>query len=602
MRYQRHTQPKLGALLASQSPNIATDHPSFVKMSMGRLEAWQPAFFASLVAAAQDTLDRLKLPALPPLLQDARRQQLADLAGEEAELSIREQEQNYYLAVSVVAMGFSGAAAMLHVPLLTLVSVSMLSYLYIPVLENMYRQVLASTIVLSGKIHIQVERAGSATTAAQIGNILNQTAAFKEKIETNSITLTKRFLPLTIALSLVSLPFVGINRTLALLESSFGYNLHMSGPMSLLNLLQIAAQQGILVKDGAALEQLPAIDTVVFDKTGTLTLEQPHVGVVHTYNSVSEDTVLTWAAAAEYRQTHPIARAILHAAHEQDLTLPPIDDTYYKVGYGLQVLLDGRTIRVGSTRFMEMEQVVFPDAVYQLQAACHNQGYGRNDGKRLGDLGRRTIYGYAFLTPTKAQCEEALQHLNVLLNKLPEEQDRQEQAENYCMKSGSRRGDQLGGMRLETLKRLKFEVERDLNRMDSIEALRKAAQTYLRYTPDSFPYVGHDGLTTARHRQLVDEHLEALEEFGALPDSNDEASILHNLTEDERDLFFDLQRRYWKVVNQPKYFPLSFSRADGVVQKRDIGLLYDPDTRRYLLLVYVLHPDSRHKRPLSVRG
>jgi Cu2+-exporting ATPase len=244
-----------------------------------------------------------------------------------------------------------------------------------PVEKGSNDQVLASTIVLSGKIHIQVERAGSATTAAQIGNILNQTAAFKEKIETNSIALTERFLPLTIALSLVSLPFVGINRTLALLESSFGYNLRMSGPMSLLNLLQIAAQQGILVKDGAALEQLPTIDTVVFDKTGTLTLEQPHVGAVHTYNSVSEDTVLTWAAAAEYRQTHPIARAILHAAHEQDLTLPPIDDAHYKVGYGLQVHLDGRTIRVGSTRFMEMEQVVLPDAVHQLQAACHSQGY-----------------------------------------------------------------------------------------------------------------------------------------------------------------------------------------------------------------------------------
>lgn len=232
----------------------------------------------------------------------------------------------------------------------------------------------------------------------------------------------------------------------------------------------------------------------------------------------------------------------------------------------------------------------------------HIVGYGRNDGKRLGDLGRRTIYGYAFLTPTKAQCQEALQHLNVLLNRLPEEKDRQEQAENYCMKSGSRRGDKLGGMRLETLKRLKFEVERDLNRMDTIEALRKAAQTYLRYTPDSFPYVGHDGLTRERYNQLFDEHLEALEEFGALPDPHDEASILRNLTEDERDLFYDLQCRYWKVVSQPKYFPLSFSRADGVVQKRDIGLLYDPDKKRYLLLVYVLHGDSRRKRPLIVRG
>jgi Cu2+-exporting ATPase len=104
--------------------------------------------------------------------------------------------------------------------------------------------------------------------------------------------------------------------------------------MSLLNLLQVAAQQGMLIKDGAALEQLPTIDTVVFDKTGTLTLEQPHVG-----------TILTWAAAAEYRQTHPIGRAILQAAHERELTLPIIDDAYYKVGYGIKVTFEEQAIR-----------------------------------------------------------------------------------------------------------------------------------------------------------------------------------------------------------------------------------------------------------------
>jgi hypothetical protein len=54
------------------------------------------------------------------------------------------------------------------------------------------------------------------------------------------------------------------------------------------------------------------------------------------------------------------------------------------------------------------------------------------------------------------------------------------------------------------------------------ESLRKAAQAYLRYMPDSFPSVGHDVLTRDRYEQVCDEHLEALEEFGALPDPNDD--------------------------------------------------------------------------------
>lgn len=244
-----------------------------------------------------------------------------------------------------------------------------------PVEKGSGDQVLAPTMVLSGTIHIQVERAGSETTAAQIGAILNQTAEYKQSIELQGTALVERFIPPTLLLGVVSLPFVGINRTLALLESAFGYNLRMSGPMSLLNLLQIAACQGILIKDGRSLEQLRRIDTVVFDKTGTLTLEQPHVGTIHTYAGYNEDEVLTWAAAAEYRQTHPVARAILQAAREQGLTPPGIDAAEYKVGYGIKVTMNGRMVRVGSDRFLAMEAIALPDEISQLRVACHDQGF-----------------------------------------------------------------------------------------------------------------------------------------------------------------------------------------------------------------------------------
>ncbi|NCC37331.1 MAG: heavy metal translocating P-type ATPase, partial [Chloroflexia bacterium] len=179
-----------------------------------------------------------------------------------------------------------------------------------PVEKSCGDQVLASTVVLAGKIAVAVEHTGEETTAAQIGTILNQTARFKEKLALRGITLAERFIPLTLGLSALALPFVGVNRALALLESlesGFGYNLRLSGPLSLLNLLQLAAHQGILIKDGAALEVLPTIDTLVFDKTGTLTIEQPHIGAIHTYNGATADAVLTWAAAAEQRQSHPIA-------------------------------------------------------------------------------------------------------------------------------------------------------------------------------------------------------------------------------------------------------------------------------------------------------
>jgi Cu2+-exporting ATPase len=145
-------------------------------------------------------------------------------------------------------------------------------------------------------------------------------------------------------------------------------------PISVLNFLKIASEKGILIKDGRALEALQTIDTVVFDKTGTLTREQPCVGAIMTYNSQTENKILCYAAAAEYKQKHPIALAILEEAQNRKLDLPMIDEAGYEVGYGLKVRLDDKLIRVGSARFMEIEHIDIPENFRQFQTKSHEQG------------------------------------------------------------------------------------------------------------------------------------------------------------------------------------------------------------------------------------
>ena len=72
--------------------------------------------------------------------------------------------------------------------------------------------------------------------------------------------------------------------------------------------------------------------------------EQPHVTQIHTFAQVSREEVLTYTAAVEQRQSHPIARAILAYAAERNLALPKIDDTRYEMGYGLQAEIAGKLI------------------------------------------------------------------------------------------------------------------------------------------------------------------------------------------------------------------------------------------------------------------
>jgi P-type E1-E2 ATPase len=135
------------------------------------------------------------------------------------------------------------------------------------------------------------------------------------------------------------------------------------------------AQKGILVKDGRALDLLCEVDTVLFDKTGTLTRERPEVGQMVAANGFDPRQILRFAAAAEQRFHHPIALAILQKAKEQGLRLPATDATQYQVGFGITVGIDGRAIRVGSRRFMQMEGIALTREVEEALDDAHREGH-----------------------------------------------------------------------------------------------------------------------------------------------------------------------------------------------------------------------------------
>ena len=202
-----------------------------------------------------------------------------------------------------------------------------------------------------------------------------QTADFTSLIELRGVEISDRMAPATALLSTLTLLLLGPVQALTILLSGIGYNMRLLGPVSLLNYLQLTSLNGILIKDGRALEQIRNVDTVVFDKTGTLTLEQPHVGAIYACNGYDEMTLLTYAAAAEHRQTHRIACAIIQAATEQGLTLPTVSDASYQVGYGIQVVLDGKLVRVGSNRFMAMEAIAIPIEIDTLAQSAHSEGH-----------------------------------------------------------------------------------------------------------------------------------------------------------------------------------------------------------------------------------
>lgn len=234
--------------------------------------------------------------------------------------------------------------------------------------------VFATTIVLAGRIYIRVEQAGSDTAAAQIGELLNQTANMEPTAQLQGAEFAERTAGPALLLSVLVLPFIGPYRALAIGGTVLADTLRFSTPISMLSYLSLASKGGILIKDGHALEDMHGINAIVFDKTGTLTAEQPTVTSIVSYNGLSTDAILTYAATAEQRQSHPIALAILHAARERNLSILPLEDASYQVGFGLIVRIEGQTIRVGSIRFMRQEGITVPATVEAYHAEVNKCG------------------------------------------------------------------------------------------------------------------------------------------------------------------------------------------------------------------------------------
>ncbi len=217
-------------------------------------------------------------------------------------------------------------------------------------------KVFASTLMLAGKIIVRVEKAGKDTAASKISEILAKTVTHKLASQSRGEELADKAVIPTLGLAAAAGMFGGPSSALAVINSEMGTGIRLAAPLGMLTSLTLCAQNGILVKDGRALELMRKVDTVLFDKTGTLTRERPEVASIISLPGFDEEQILTWAAAAEQKFHHPIARAILERFSTLKRPIPALDSSKYKVGYGITVEVDGRTIRVGSRRFLEQEK------------------------------------------------------------------------------------------------------------------------------------------------------------------------------------------------------------------------------------------------------
>ena len=234
--------------------------------------------------------------------------------------------------------------------------------------------VFANTIVIAGRLLVRVDRSGTDTASAQIAEMLLNSVSFKSGVQLKGERWADQMsLPMLVS-AMILLPFIGPISTVVFINSHIGARILLLAPLTTLRHISEASMMGVLVKDGRALEQLCDVDTILFDKTGTLTTDQPEVKMVTARNGRTAKEILTYAAMAERKLGHPIAKAILKKAREEEITLDDVHDSHYTIGYGVSVELDGKIVRVGSVRFFRQEGITIPEDVLKEQEESHALG------------------------------------------------------------------------------------------------------------------------------------------------------------------------------------------------------------------------------------
>jgi Cu+-exporting ATPase len=234
-----------------------------------------------------------------------------------------------------------------------------------PVDKSAGDKVIGGTLNASGSFVMQAERVGSETMLAQIVKLVSEAQRSRAPMQRLADQVAAYFVPAVVATAVLA--FLGwmllgqeprfaraLVAAVSVLIIACPCALGLATPMSIMVAVGRGAHAGVLVRNAEALETLAKVNTVVVDKTGTLTEGKPHVAHINVFagTGLSEDTLLSLAASLESPSEHPLARAIVSAAREKQLPLSTPTDFRVTPGSGVEGVVSGKGILVGTARFL----------------------------------------------------------------------------------------------------------------------------------------------------------------------------------------------------------------------------------------------------------
>ena len=271
----------------------------------------------------------------------------------------------------------------------------------IPVEKGPGDEVVGGTMNSSGVLHFRAERVGRDMVLSRIVEMVRAAQGAKPPIQRVVDVVASYFVPTVMIVSVVSFavwytygpePVLSYAMVVAVavLVIACPCALGLATPISIMVAVGKAAEHGILIRNGEALQRARTVDTVVLDKTGTVTQGAPTLTDVVPLGDVQEDELIRVAAAAETGSEHPLAQAVADGAADRGVEYTPASDFEAIPGMGIRATVDGRAVLVGTAAFLSesgVEITALEKEASRLAEAGRTPVLVAAEGRPLGALG-----------------------------------------------------------------------------------------------------------------------------------------------------------------------------------------------------------------------
>lgn len=257
-----------------------------------------------------------------------------------------------------------------------------------PLHKSIGDKVIGGAVNLDGVLDVRATNVGAESVLASIIRLVEQAQGAKAPVQALVDKVSAVFVPVVLVIALLTLLSWGlasgnwqqaILNAVAVLVIACPCALGLATPAAIMAGTGTAARHGILIKDAIALEQATKIDYVIFDKTGTLTEGKPEL-VQITAVSGSEQHLLQLAAALQQHSEHPLAKAVMRKAKQENIGLPEISNFTVVAGKGVQAQQGDTRLLLGSSHWMQQLGLTLPTALIRVEGASVSWLAKQQDG------------------------------------------------------------------------------------------------------------------------------------------------------------------------------------------------------------------------------